>query len=92
MRHIELSIIMYILFAGAALIMGALASIIFMNIYRKNKRAGLFVGALSLLWFVYQLFSLSNISVPLAATVFVIYLFFGIAAFRKLKVEESVPR
>ena len=92
MRHIELSIIMYILFVGAALIMGALASIIFMNIYRKNKRAGLFVGALSLLWFVYQLFSLSNISVPLAATVFVIYLFFGIAAFRKLKVEESVPR
>ncbi|MDE0582081.1 hypothetical protein ON064_03350 [Planococcus sp. A6] len=72
--------------------MGALASIIFMNIYRKNKRAGLFVGALSLLWFVYQLFSLSNISVPLAATVLVIYLFFGIAAFRKLKVEGHMPR
>lgn len=92
MRRIELSIVMYILFVGAALIMGALASIIFMNIYQKNRRAGLFVGTLSLLWFVYQLFSLSNISVSLAVTVFVIYLFFGIAAFRKLKAEGYMPR
>lgn len=88
----ELSIVMYILFVGAALIMGALAAIIFMNIYRKNKRAGLFVGTLSLLWFAYQLFSLANISISLAATVFVIYLFFGIAAYRKLKIEGSMPR
>ncbi|MEZ0482133.1 hypothetical protein [Planococcus sp. SSTMD024] len=70
--------------------MGALTAIIFMNIYRKSKRGGIFVLALFLLWFVYQMFTLSNISVSLAVTVLVIYLFFGIAAYRKLKAEEAV--
>lgn len=78
---------MYILFAGAALITGALSAIIFMNVYRKNKRTGVFLGVMFLLWFFYQMFTLSNISVSLAVTVFVIYLFFGIAAYRKLKTE-----
>lgn len=81
---------MYILFVGAALIMGALSAIIFMTIYRKNKRAGLLVGSLFLLWFAYQMFTLSNISASLAVTVFVIYLLYGIAAYRKLKAEGSL--
>lgn len=90
MWHIELSIVMYILFVSAALVMGALSAIIFMNIYRKNKRAGVFLGVMFLLWFFYQMFTLSNISGALAVTVFVIYLFFGIAAYRKLKAEGPV--
>ncbi|RAZ69621.1 hypothetical protein DP119_02895 [Planococcus maitriensis] len=81
---------MYILLIGSALIMGALSAIIFMNIYRKNKRVGVFLGVLLVLWFFYQMFSLSTISVPLAMTVFVIYLFFGIAAYRKLKAEGTI--
>ena len=90
MRHIDSSIIMYILFVGAALVMGALTAVVFMNIYRKNKRAGLFVGVLTLLWIAYQLFTLAKIFVSLAVTVVVIYLFFWIAAYRKLKAEGAV--
>ena len=84
---IESSIVMYILFVGAALVMGALSAIIFMNIYRKNHRAGLLVGILSLLWIVYQVFTLANLSISLAITVVVIFLFFWIAAYRKLRAE-----
>ncbi|WP_157073493.1 hypothetical protein [Planococcus rifietoensis] len=70
--------------------MGALTAIIFMNIYRKNKRAGGLVAVLTLLWITYQLFTLYRISPSLAVTVVIIYVFFWIAAYWKLKAEESV--
>lgn len=89
MAVIGSSIAMYILLIGSALVGGALSAVIFVNVYRKNKRASLFIAALAILWFVYQMFTLSNLSVSLAVTVFVIYLFFGIAAYRKLKAEGS---
>ncbi|MBU9675112.1 hypothetical protein KQ939_00250 [Planococcus sp. CP5-4] len=90
MSDIGSTLVMYILFVGAALVMGALTAIIFMNIYRKNKRAALLVGVLTVLWMTYQLFTLFRISPVLAVTVVVIYGFFWIAAYRKLKAEGSV--
>lgn len=84
------SIVMYILFVGSALVMGALTAIIFMNLYRKSKRAAALAGVLTLLWIVYQLITLYRISPALAVTVVVIYVFFWIAAYRKLKTERPV--
>lgn len=90
--RIELSIIMYILLIGGALITGALAAIVFMGVYRKYKRIGSLVGIMLLLWIVYQMVTLSNISGPLTAIVFVIYLFFGIAAYWKLRSEGVISK
>ncbi|WP_157101661.1 hypothetical protein [Planococcus plakortidis] len=45
------------------------------------------MGILSLLWIVYQVFTLANLSISLAITVVVIFLFFWIAAYRKLRAE-----
>ena len=90
--RIELSIIMYILLIGGVLITGALAAIVFMGVYRKHKRAGSLVGVMMLLWIVYQMVTLSNISGPLAVAVVVIYLFFGIAAYWKLRSEGVISK
>ncbi|QMT16773.1 hypothetical protein H1Q58_12465 [Planococcus maritimus] len=92
MWRIELSIIMYILLVGGALITGALSAIVFMGVYRKTKRGGTLVGTLLLLWIVYQMVTLSTIASPLTVMVLVIYLFFGIAAYWKLKREGVIAK
>ncbi|MGM0897030.1 MAG: hypothetical protein ACQEV0_03970 [Bacillota bacterium] len=87
---IEVPVIMYILFVGMALVMGALSAIIFVNIFRNNKRLAVWFGVLASFGFIYQLFVLYNISLSLGTVVLVVYLFFVVAAYRKLKAGGSV--
>lgn len=83
---------MFILLVGGALITGALAATVFMGVYRKSRRGGILVGTLLVLWIVYQMVTLSTITVPLTVTVFMIYLFFGVATYWKLRSDGVIAK
>ena len=89
-KRIEIPIILFIMLAVMPLIMGALTAIIFIHLYRKNKRTATLFAVVALFGVVYQLYTLFNLSSSLAAIALACYLFFTIAAYRKLKAEQPV--
>ncbi|MBT2581243.1 hypothetical protein [Planococcus sp. ISL-109] len=87
--HIDIPMVMYIMLLVMPLIMGALTAIIFINLFRKNKRTAIFFGVAAFFSVVYQLYILLGLSLSLGATALVVYLFFTIAAYRKLKADPA---
>ncbi|MFC4712934.1 hypothetical protein [Planococcus dechangensis] len=90
MKRIDIPIIMFIMLAVMPLIMGALTAIIFINLYRKNKRTANFFGVVALFSVTYQLYILFGLSLSLGTIALVVYLFFGFAAYRRLKVKPVI--
>lgn len=88
-KPIDLPMIMFIMLAVMPLIMGALTAIIFINLYRKNKRTANFFGIVALFSVAYQLYILFGLSPSLGAIALAAYLFFAIAAYRKLTAEPE---